>query len=96
MPRVTKKECWNILEDKLQGISEQRMGAHSGESKLAVSVLVSSGRDEDLEFINSNLFNFYCQLGALHIKPTRELILNTLKYLNEGGSARFRLVALDD
>ncbi len=96
MPRVTKKECWDILEDKLQGISEQRIGKHLGESKLAVSVLVSAGRDEDLEFVNSNLFDFYCKLGALHIKPTRELILNTLKYLNEGGSAKFRLVALDD
>lgn len=96
MPRVTKKECWDMLEGKLQSISETRLGQHIGEAKLAVYILVSAGRDEDLEFIEGPLFEFYCRLGALHIKPTKELVLNTLKYLNEGGSAKFRLLSLDD
>ncbi len=95
MPRVTKKECWDILEDQLAAISETRIGEHLGEAKLAVSILISAGREEQLEWIDSNLFNFYCKLARLHVAPTKELILKTLSYLNEGGTANFRQVVLD-
>ena len=95
MPRLTKKECWDILEDKLQTISETRIGHHSGEAKLAVAVIVSAGRDEDTDFIHSNLFEYYCKLACLHIPPVRQIILKTLAYLEVGGTGRFR-PALED
>jgi hypothetical protein len=95
MPRVTKKECWDILEDRLLTISETRIGKHLGEAKLAVSVLISAGRDEDTDWIESNLFSFYCKLAGLHIDPTKELILKTLEYLNDGGKANFRQAILE-
>jgi len=95
MPRVTKKECWDILEDRLLTISETRIGEHLGEAKLAIAILISAGRDNDSNWIESNLFSFYCKLAGLHVEPTKELVVRTLIYLNEGGSARFRESALE-
>lgn len=90
MPRITKKECWDILEDRLLTISETRLGRHIGEAKMAIAVLISSGRDNDENWIESNLFDYYCKMASLHIEPTRLLVLKTLDYLNNGGSAKFR------
>lgn len=90
MPKLTNQECWDILEDRLQTISETRLGKHLGASKLAVSVIVSAGRDNDVEFIESGLFDYYCKLAALHIEPTKALVVKTLLYIKNGGSAKFR------
>lgn len=90
MSKTTKKECWDILEDQLNYISECRVEEHVGEAKLAVSVIISAGRDGDVEWAESNLFDFYCKLARLHTNPTRELILRTIAYLDGAGKANFK------
>lgn len=95
MPRITKKECWDILEDRLVTISENRIGKHCGECKLAIAVLISAGREEDFEFIKNDRFDFFCRLAKLDIKTSRTLILNTIEYLGNGGSAKFRHAILE-
>lgn len=90
MPRVTNKECWDILEDKLYTISENRNCKHIAECKLAISILISAGRDKDIEWINSNMFNFYCQLARLYIEPTRNLVLATLEHIHGGKQSIFK------
>jgi hypothetical protein len=89
MSRITRKECWNLLEDKLLTISEARIGKTIPESKLAVAVLISAGRDKDVEFIESQAFRDYCSVAALHYRPTKELMMRTLSYLEHGGAANF-------
>lgn len=95
MPKLTKNECWDILEDRLNTISETRLGVHNGEAKFAIALIVSAGREEDIAWIESNIFDYWCKVASLHLAPTRELIIKTLAYLSEGGRANFRQALLE-
>jgi hypothetical protein len=76
-------------------ISENRIGGHIAECKLAIAVIVSAGRDNDIEWIDSEIFKFYCKAACLNEKLTAELLQKSINYLNQGGTAKFRQAMLE-
>lgn len=89
MPKRNKGDCWDIVEDKLLSISETRTGEHRGESKLAVAVIVSAGRDEDIGFLQSDDFLAYCGLADLDPSIIRDLILKGISEITAGRTSAF-------
>lgn len=90
MPKITKKDCWDILEDKLVSISENRLKKEMPESRLAISVIVSAGRECDIKWLKSSIFSYYCKLAYLHELPTRYIILHTLEEMKTNNLATLK------
>lgn len=84
MPIITEKMCWDLLEKLLISVSETKTQQHCGTCLLSISVIVSAGRDNDEEWLNSDLFKCYCKSAFLSINETRELLKQSLEYVTRG------------
>lgn len=83
MPRVNKNEIWDLVEEQLFAISETRTGKHVGEIKLIIALLVSAGRDNDIEFINSDFFKELASTAYLDPHDTQLIILSLISKLQQ-------------
>lgn len=84
MPAITNQECWDMLEEKLLQIAELKNGNNGWDTRVAVALLVSAGRDRDFRFIDSDAFRCTCKVAGLQFKPTYQLIVRTLDSLKKG------------
>lgn len=89
MTKISKKVCWDILEDQLVSISQARLMGHVGEAKLAIAVLISACRDDDRDFLDGSSFKTFCEIACLHPIHTYDLLSTSMEYIGEGNTANF-------
>jgi len=86
-----KKIIWDHIESELICISENRLQENRGFCNLSISVLISSGRDQDVTFINSIDFETWCQSALLEVRAVRKIIQSTIEYINSNYTGEFYL-----
>lgn len=90
MALVTNGQCWDMVENHLLSIIEKRNGRSIGEADLIVGLIVSAGRDEDDEFLASNLCKAACEKVGLQSTVVLKIITSTIGVLKTQGPAAFK------
>lgn len=92
MARKKKREIWDLAEKKLgETVKDWSEFQEHPYVDLFVAILISSGRDRDINFIHSNSFDYSCDLLGLDRELTRKYILYTLEATLKQRKANFNI-----
>lgn len=91
--RKTRREVWDILEEQLFIASSEKIihdrvdidsFALSGDSdelepyrRLMISIIISSGRNRDFKWLETDIFKAYCVSVGLESEKVKRIILLT-------------------
>lgn len=56
---------WDSLETSLYQFSVEKLGVESDIGRLLVGVIVSGGKENDVEYLESDVFLYHCYLVKL-------------------------------